>query len=465
MKQIKLSILFVLLTISLCVFGGVSVTPSSPTTISGSVTVTDGSGPMTVDGTVAVTGALTDSELRATPVPVSGTVTVNAGTNLNTSSLSTSANQTTIGSQTTKINDGTDTALVSGSGSLQVTCDNCGGASPFEDEDAFTVGTSSVGMTGYYVDDVAPDSAPENSGAAPRMSVNRIPYSILRDAAGNERGANVTASNALVVDGSAVTQPVSATNLDVQIGGSDSLTIGTFPDNEPINVAQINGVTPLMGSGNTGTGSPRVTLATDQVALTTAGVFSVKIDQTTPGTTNEVAVTGNAGGAFDAANNGTAPANVVVAGVQLRDTTTATAGTVGQVGSPVASLDHVLYVRNAGPVIWSCGLAGVAASLTQCQAAPGASLSLYITDILTTSSTTTSGLFTLRYGTGANCGTGTGNIFAASATATLANGANTLGQAVKTFQTPIKIPANNAICVLGVATNTTNITINGFTAP
>lgn len=42
--------------------------------------------PVDVTGTVA-TGGLTDAELRATPVPVSGTVTANAGTNLNTSAL------------------------------------------------------------------------------------------------------------------------------------------------------------------------------------------------------------------------------------------------------------------------------------------------------------------------------------------------------------------------------------------
>lgn len=42
-----------------------------------------------------------------------------------------------------------------------------------------------------------------------------------------------------------------------------------LPANQSVNVAQINGVTPLMGSGNTGTGSPRVTLATDQANLTT----------------------------------------------------------------------------------------------------------------------------------------------------------------------------------------------------
>ncbi len=39
----------------------------------------------------------------------------------------------------------------------------------------------------------------------------------------------------------------------------------------PVNVSQINGVTPLMGAGNTGTGSQRVTIATDQVALAGLG--------------------------------------------------------------------------------------------------------------------------------------------------------------------------------------------------
>ncbi len=62
--------------------------------------------------------------------------------------------------------------------------------------------------------------------------------------------------------------------------------------NQSVNVAQINGVTPLMGTGNTGTGSPRVTIATDQAALTTAGLISVKVDQTTDGTTNKVRATG-----------------------------------------------------------------------------------------------------------------------------------------------------------------------------
>lgn len=65
------------------------------------------------------------------------------------------------------------------------------------------------------------------------------------------------------------TWTVTATNLDVQIGGSDSLTIGTFPDNEPINIAQMNGVAVTMGNGASGTGVQRVTIASDSTGQVT----------------------------------------------------------------------------------------------------------------------------------------------------------------------------------------------------
>jgi len=55
----------------------------------------------------------------------------------------------------------------------------------------------------------------------------------------------------------------------ITIQGIASMTkLLVTPDaNSAVNVAQINGVTPLMGAGNTGTGSPRVTIATDQATL------------------------------------------------------------------------------------------------------------------------------------------------------------------------------------------------------
>ena len=53
-----------------------------------------------------------------------------------------------------------------------------------------------------------------------------------------------------------------------------------LPANQSVNAAQINGVTPLMGNGVTGTGSPRVTIASDNTA------FSVNAAQATAANLN-----------------------------------------------------------------------------------------------------------------------------------------------------------------------------------
>jgi hypothetical protein len=56
-------------------------------------------------------------------------------------------------------------------------------------------------MSGFTFDDVSPDSVNEGDGGAARMSANRNIYMTIRDAAGNERGVNVNASNQLAVAG------------------------------------------------------------------------------------------------------------------------------------------------------------------------------------------------------------------------------------------------------------------------
>jgi len=73
------------------------------------------------------------------------------------------------------------------------------------------------------------------------------------------------------------------------------------PDaNSAVNVAQINGVTPLMGAGNTGTGSQRVTIATDQATVsvndngsTSGGASTCYI--TSAASTNSTSCKGSAG--------------------------------------------------------------------------------------------------------------------------------------------------------------------------
>lgn len=50
-------------------------------------------------------------------------------------------------------------------------------------------------------------------------------------------------------------------------GTTNRVDVGVFPDNEPFNIAQMNGVTVLMGTGATGTGAQRVTVAVDSATV------------------------------------------------------------------------------------------------------------------------------------------------------------------------------------------------------
>lgn len=93
-----------------------------------------------------------------------------------------------------------------------------------------------------------------------------------------------TASTAIRVelptDGTGVVGLIAGTAL-VGKFGFDQTTPGTT---NAVALAQVNAATCLAGNGVTGTGSQRVTIASDNTP------FPVKVDQTTPGTTNAVAL-------------------------------------------------------------------------------------------------------------------------------------------------------------------------------
>lgn len=74
------------------------------------------------------------------------------------------------------------------------------GGTAMTDDAAFTPATTSITPAGAVFDDTAPDSVDEGDGGAVRMSANRNLYTTLRDAAGNERGANINASNELLTN-------------------------------------------------------------------------------------------------------------------------------------------------------------------------------------------------------------------------------------------------------------------------
>lgn len=90
-----------------------------------------------------------------------------------------------------------------------------------------------------------------------------------------------------------------------------------LPANQSVNIAQINGITPLMGAGNTGTGSPRVTIASDQASIPVAATLTAE----TTKVLGTIRIVGNVGGVVDAATGAAPPANVVYVGGRVSGAT------------------------------------------------------------------------------------------------------------------------------------------------
>jgi hypothetical protein len=81
----------------------------------------------------------------------------------------------------------------------------------FVDNAAFTDATSKLNAVGFYFDETAGTALTENDIAAARIDSKRAQVLVIEDETTRGRRATVTAANALKVDGSAVTQPVSGT--------------------------------------------------------------------------------------------------------------------------------------------------------------------------------------------------------------------------------------------------------------
>lgn len=127
-----------------------------------------------------------------------------------------------------------------------ISCSNCSGSgASLVDDAAFGVATDSIAPAGFLFDDVAPDSVNEGDVGLGRMSANRNQYMTIRDAAGNERGASVTAANELLVElgaGSASIGTLGA-NSGVDIGDvtltAGSASIGTLGANSGVDIGDV----------------------------------------------------------------------------------------------------------------------------------------------------------------------------------------------------------------------------------
>lgn len=129
---------------------------------------------------------------------------------------------------------------------------------------------------------------------------------------------------------------------------------------------------------------------------------------------------------------------------------------------------HAQFNRAQLALDWTCGVTDVGTTAVQCKAAPTVKgQKHYITMIVFQSTTATANQFSIRSGTQNTtpCDTTTTAIFPADSVNTKWIGVpNTVAPGFLAFYpTPLPVTANHAICILGIATQLTKMTMMGFT--
>lgn len=238
-----------------------------------------------------------------------------------------------------------------------------------------------------------------------------------------------------------------------------------------VDVLTVNGVAPAFGSGVRGATVQRVTIATDD-SVPVTGTFWQATQPVSLASVPSHAVT-NAGtfatqesGALltaaqliddtvfadDAAVTlGTSKGNITTGVAVQTDGTDPTAVSAeGDAAALRTDMNRILLVNQTHPRFWHVS-ADYASAQTNAsvKAAPGAGLSLYITD-LTISNGATAGNITLLDGSG---GTVLYEVYPAIN-----------GGAVLSLRSPIKLTANTALCLTSTSCTTHSIFVSGYIA-
>jgi hypothetical protein len=132
----------------------------------------------------------------------------------------------------------------------------------------------------------------------------------------------------------------------------------------------------------------------------------------------------------------------------------------------LTALRSSVHAQSTPGVTWACSVDDVGATLTQCKLAPEPGQRLYLTDVVVTSTTAVAGLFLVRTGTGANCGTDTASLLPSAPTVPrVPYPANTAAPTVVKLSTPVMAPLASSICIICSVTNTCTAQMSGYVAP
>lgn len=348
------------------------------------------------------------------------------------------------------------------------------GGTAAADNSAFTFGTTNITPSGFVFDDVAPNAATENRVATPRMSGNRVPYAIVRDAAGNERGLNVDANGEIGIGAIRSALPA-GTNGIGKLTANTGVTIGAVEIAASQTLATVTNLATIGTSVTPGTSAAHLGKAEDAAHTSgDTGVMGLCVRQSTVTDLSAAATNGdyepcqvNASGELytsantelpaaaalaDATSNPTVPAvgsfNMCWNGATWDRCTKSTAGN----GTVDASTQRVTLASDSTGQVKILGLAsgatgGVPTAPAVADSFVNVNVSTATTTLLVTGvsgrhvrisslSLLTAGAnnVALISGTGATCGTGTtgmnGGTTAASGWNFAANGGITQGSGV-----------------------------------
>ena len=155
---------------------------------------------------------------------------------------------------------------VTGSGTFTV---NASATVGIVDNAAFTDGTTRIQPSGYIFDETAGTALTENDGAAARVDSKRAQILVIEDATTRGQRLTITASNAMKIDGSAVTQPISAASLPLPTGAATEATLATLLLDSNF-TSRIN----TLGQKTMANSTP-VVISSDQSAITITGSTTV----------------------------------------------------------------------------------------------------------------------------------------------------------------------------------------------
>lgn len=312
---------------------------------------------VTVSGTVTASGPLTDTQLRATAVPVSlASVPSHAVTGpLTDTELRATAVPVSLAS--------VPSHAVTNAGTFAVQATEADGAN-------VTLGAKTD----------AKSTATDATSVSAMQVLKQISASV-----------QAPPSQAVTNAGTFPVQATLAAETTKVIGTVNIASGQSLAANQSTNIAQINGVTPLMGAGNTGTGSPRVTIASDQASIPVAatlaaettkviGTINIAGSQTLATLTTLTTLTGG-GVAHDAADSGN-PIKVGARAISAEITAVSAGDRVDALCDLAGKRIVLPYANPENFVSGAITSAMTGTTSTSLIAAPAAGLRNYITTIV-----------------------------------------------------------------------------------